>query len=174
MAFSPDGSLLASGSLDSTVRLWNISSGTERRVLKGHSQSVRSVAFSRDGTTLASGSNDATVYLWDVSSGTERDVLKGHSQSVLSVAFSPDGSMLASGSEDGTVRLWHVSSGECLAVLVSLEEGWVAFTPEGRYRYAGNLGGAFWHAIGLCRFELGELAPTLHVPDKAPLYQRPR
>ncbi len=174
VAFSQDGSTLASGSSDSTVRVWDVASGFERRVLNGHSLPIWSVAFSHGGSTLASGSEDSTVRLWDVSSGSVRQVLRGHSQPVWSVAFSQDGSTLISGSEDSTVRLWDVSSGECLAVLVSLDEGWVAFTPDGHYRYAGNLGGAFWHVIGLCRFEPGEFAPTLHVPDRDPLYRLPK
>jgi WD40 repeat protein len=122
---------------------------------------------------LASGSWDATVRLWDVATGTERRVLKGHAQSVRSVSFSPNGAMLASSSADATVRLWEVASGECLALLVSLDEGWVAFTPDGRYRSIGNLGAAFWHVIGLCRFEPGELEPylPLRVPEHEPLYR---
>jgi WD40 repeat protein len=134
-----------------------------------------SVSFSPDGGTLASGSLDATVRLWDVATGTERRVLKGHAQSVWSVSFSPDGSTLASGSWDATVRLWDVATGECLAVLVSLDEGWVAFTPDGRYRYTGNLGAAFWHVVGLCRFEPGELEPylPLRVSEHEPLYRLP-
>jgi len=175
VAFSPDGKTLASGSDDNTMRLWDADKGTERRVLKGHSQGVWSVAFSPDGKTLASGSFDNTVHLWDADKGTER-LLKGHSQGVWSVAFSPDGKTLASGSDDNTVRLWDVASGECLAVLVSLAEGWVAFTPDGRYRSEGALGGAFWHAISLCRFEPGELEPylPLRVPQNELLYSLPR
>jgi WD40 repeat protein len=178
VAFSSDGKTLASGSEDSTVRLWEVASGAESRVLKGHSQRVLSMAFSSDGKTLASGSSDSTVRLWEVTSGAESRVLKGHSQRVLSVAFSSDGKTLASGSTDGTIRLWSVATGTCIAALVSVTEGWVAFTPDGRYRSFGNLGGAFWYVIGLCRFEPGEIDPylptPLRVPDNEPLYQLPR
>ena len=86
--------------------------------------------------------------------------------------------MLASASSDGTVRLWNLATGACFAILLSLPEGWVAFTPDGRYRSAGAIGGAFWHAIGLCRFEPGELDPylptPLRVPDGTPLYSLSR
>ena len=73
----------------------------------------------------------------------------------------PTGSGLASGSADNTIRLWDVETGALLATLLSTPEGWAAFTPDGRYKVAGNLGGAFWYAIGLCRFEPGELDPYL-------------
>lgn len=76
------------------------------------------------------------------------------------------------------MRLWDVASGTCLAVLVSLPEDWVAFTPDGRYRSGGVITGGFWHAIGLCRFEPGELDPylstPLRVPDGEPLFTLPR
>jgi WD40 repeat protein len=73
--------------------------------LKGHDDSVISVAFSPDGKALASGSGDHTVKLWDTQTRQELATLKGHADYVYPVAFSPDGKTLASGSMDNTVKL---------------------------------------------------------------------
>jgi WD40 repeat protein len=67
VAFSPDGRLLASGSDDKTIKLWEVASGSLVRTLSGHTNDVRSVAFSPDGRLLASGSDDKTIKLWDIS-----------------------------------------------------------------------------------------------------------
>ena len=71
VSFSPDGSTLASGVSDGTIRLWDEASGREKATLTGHESSVFSVAFSPDGSTLGSGTQDATVRLWDVNSRKE-------------------------------------------------------------------------------------------------------
>jgi WD40 repeat protein len=111
VAFSPNSRLLASSSLDNTVRLWDPATGALQQTLEGHSGSVLSVAFSPDGRLLASGSRDDTVRLWDTATGTLQQTLVGHSVLVSSVAFSPDGRLLASGSTDNTVWLWDPATG---------------------------------------------------------------
>jgi WD40 repeat protein len=112
--------LLASGSSDCTVRLWDIKTKECVAVLEGHSRSVFGVAFSPGGCLLASASGDMTVQLWDVmkrKTASPVDVLRGHADTVWSVSFSPDGRQLASGSHDWTVRLWSMPEGVPCAVL---------------------------------------------------------
>lgn len=115
VAFSPDGTRAASGSMDRMVRLWNVASGEEIFTLEGHTGGVTSVVFSTDGRKVASGSSDGTVKLWDSTTGTEFANLAGHTDGVTSVAFSADGVRLASGSWDKTIKLWDATTGRELA-----------------------------------------------------------
>ncbi|KAL4937755.1 hypothetical protein BDV06DRAFT_215643 [Aspergillus oleicola] len=140
VAFSPDSQLLASGSFDDTVRLWNPATGALYLTLEGHLDIVSSVAFSPDGRLLASGSEDNTVRLWDLATGVLHLTLKGHSKTVSSVAFSPDGQLLASGSEDNTIRLWHPLTGAKNKILRGHTDTVhsVAFSPNGQLLASGS------------------------------------
>jgi WD40 repeat protein len=140
VAFSPDGKLLASGSWDNTVKLWDVVSGQEVRTLTGHVNHVTNIAFSPDGKLLASGSTDKTVKLWDVASGQEVRTLTSPTDFVTSVAFSPDGKLLASGSWVNTVKLWDVASGQEVRTLTGHTD-WVqsvAFSPDGKLLASGS------------------------------------
>ncbi|KAJ5125303.1 hypothetical protein N7526_007480 [Penicillium atrosanguineum] len=140
VAFSPDSQLLASGSYDKTIRLWDPVTGVLIQSLEGHSEPVLLVTFSPDGLLLASGSYDKTIQLWDLATGVLTKSLEGHSSSVWSIAFSPDGRLLASGSEDGKVMLWDPATG----VLIQSLEGHsdsvesIAFSPDGQLMASGS------------------------------------
>src|SRR5262245_59609092 len=110
-----------------------------RATLKGHTESVQSVAFSPDGKTLASASGDKSIKLWDVATGKQQATLKGHTESVRSVAFSPDGKTLASASKDETVKLWDVEGLKNTATLRGPQKDlWsVAFSPDGKTLASG-------------------------------------
>ncbi len=134
VAFSPDGSLLATCSKDGTARIWDARTGRALHVLKDHTDEVICVAFSPDGASLATGSEDKRIMFWDPRTGERQFTLSGHEDHVLTVAFSPDGKQLASGGRDGCVRVWNLESREPLRVLEEPQKtvGGVRYSPDGR------------------------------------------
>ncbi len=141
VAISPVTPLLASGSLDDTIRIWNLQTGQVLRVLQGHGKSVNAVALSPDGQHLVSCSDDDTVKVWKFDTGQVRLTLAEHLRDVNDVAFSPDGKTLASGSEDRTIMLWDLQSG-ALKHTISGAFGMIkaiAISPDGRTLVAGGL-----------------------------------
>jgi WD40 repeat protein len=109
VAFNPEGTLLAGGSLEGPVRLWNPETGKEMAVLTGHDGCSRDVAFRPDGKQLASAGEDGTVRLWDVASRQLTAVLRGSSD-LYRLAYSADGRLLAAGGGDKAVRVWEVET----------------------------------------------------------------
>jgi WD40 repeat protein len=159
VAFSPDGKTLAAGTFDSTLRLWDVTTGQERAVLKvpWEGVSVNAVVFSPDGKTLASAWADATVRLWDVVSGEEHAALLRHHW-VNAVAFSPDGKTLVSSSDDGTVRLWDVAAAGIEKATFRPAPGVrsVAISPDGQ-----TLASASGRVVRLLEVDTGKERVTL-------------
>ena len=115
VAFSPDGTRLASGSMDETVRLWDLTNPDKWMTLQKHTGWTNVLAFSPDGSTLASGSTDKTVQLWNTTTGEPLATFTGHINGINALTFSPDGTTLASSSADGTIKFWQTETGTLLA-----------------------------------------------------------
>ena len=117
VAFSPNGTRLATASFDKTAKVWEVTSGQEVRILAGHTDWVYDVAFSPDGPHLATASWDKTAKVWEITTGQEVRTLAGHMDEVWGIAYSPDGRFLATASWDRTVNV-HALKIEDLMTLV--------------------------------------------------------
>jgi len=140
VAFSPDGKLALTGSVDQTARLWETATGKPVATLSGHTGSVYAVAFSPDGKLALTGSWDNTARLWEAATGKPVATLSGHTGSVDAVAFSPDGKLALTGSVDKTARLWEAATGKPVATLSGHTDrvGAVAFSPDGKLALTGS------------------------------------
>ena len=109
VAFGPDGKLIATGSQDTSIRLWDSANGNQIAILRGHKGYVDAVAFSPNGRYILSWSRDGQLILWDISGAQV-------SKRILAVtkggaAFSPDGRWIASGGPNNSIRLWDTRTG---------------------------------------------------------------
>jgi WD40 repeat protein len=154
-----ENAILASGSGDRTVKLWNCRTGQCLKTLHGHSRWVWSVAFSPNGEWLASSSYDRTIKLWDVDAGKCVQTLQEHTAPVVSVAFSPNGKWLGSSSFDATIKLWQVDTGQCLQTFKGHQNSvWqIAFSPDGNQLVSCS----FDLTIKLWDVQTGECLQTL-------------
>ena len=162
VSLSADGQLLASGSDDSTILLWDVATGALRQTFPGHTERVSSLCFSADGRLLASGSWDKTIRLWDVATGTSMKTLTGYAAD--SMDFSPNSQLLASGEQ-----LWDVTTGTLLHTLTSHDGGIssLSFSPNGQTLASGpwNDSRVVNHTIRLWDVNTGELQKTFIAED---------
>ena len=144
IAFSPDGSRLASGS-DFDVRIWNTATGELEDKLEGHTGFVMSVAFSHNGCFVVSGSWDKTVRIWNTTTCETTYMLTGHEDHVTSVAISRDDKFLVSGS-GRTVQMWNTATGELLQELKGHgdEVRSVVISPDCQHIASVSCAGELW------------------------------
>ncbi|XP_012581522.1 PREDICTED: notchless protein homolog 1 [Condylura cristata] len=123
VAFSPTGKYLASGSGDTTVRFWDLSTETPHFTCQGHRHWVLSISWSPDGKKLASGCKNGQILLWDPSMGKQVGrALTGHSKWITGLSWeplhvNPECRYVASSSKDGSVRVWDTTAGRCERIL---------------------------------------------------------
>lgn len=111
LEFSPDGLLLASASLDSSIKLWNVSDGTQAGTLNRQDDHNLCVAVAPDGSMIATGTEDHLVRIWHIDGRLVR-TLVGHTGAVHAIAFSSDGTHLVSAGDDQTIRMWNATNGK--------------------------------------------------------------
>ncbi|NET55708.1 MAG: hypothetical protein F6K47_05910 [Symploca sp. SIO2E6] len=131
VSFSPDGELIASGSRDNSIKLWNQKGNSLKTIKEAHQDGVYSISFSPDGQIIASAGADNQAKLWS-RDGVLLKTLTGHRDRVYDLNFSPDGQTLATASWDNTIKLWS-QDGKLLKTLKGNSKSFgVSFSPDNR------------------------------------------
>jgi WD40 repeat protein len=160
LAFSPippnplikgsEGGILASGSADRTIKIWNLITGQPIQAIVAHEMAVNAIAFNPNGQILASGSSDNSVKLWDLARGREIQTLLKTTASVNALAFSPispylapqhgKGEMLAVGTADRTIKLINLNTGKEILLISGILSAVnsLVFSPNGRILASGS------------------------------------
>ena len=143
VAFSPDGGMLASGSFDGTIKLWDVAAGQLVNTLEGHEEAVRGVAFSPDGTRLASASFDQIVKVWTLPGGELLHSFHAHAASINKILFTPGrDNTIATASLDNSIRIWDIETGEMVDELADGHEDGIlsiAYSPDGALLASGGV-----------------------------------
>ncbi|MDY7004511.1 MAG: hypothetical protein SWX82_11270 [Cyanobacteriota bacterium] len=150
VTFQPQGNLIASASVDKTIKLWT-QDGKLEKTLKGHTDSVSRISFSSDGKYLASASHDRTVKIWNLQQTKIKPLnLKSHSDEVTAVSFSPNSKILVSGSQDKTIKIWTKTGRLLRTIKTKAVVNWVSFSPNGQIVAAANANGTvkLWNLRG--------------------------
>lgn len=158
ISLTAQGQLMASGSLDQTVRLWNLETGQLQQTIRGHNHEILCTTVSSDGQYVISGSSDRTIRVWHRTTGKLVRTLRGHQNWVLTLAVHPTLPLLASGSSDGTLRLWNLDTGA--PQLMRECAGWVwsvQFSPDGKTLVSGS----FDQTLRFWQVETGELQQSI-------------
>ena len=114
IAFSPKGDLLASGSVERVVKLWDIRTSECLATLEGHTYPVLSLSFSPDGNKLVSGSGDTSLIIWDVENRSQIHQMKGHGFYVVTCDWDPKDNRIVSGSVDANICEWDSNTGKMI------------------------------------------------------------
>ena len=144
IAFAPDGSAVATGSQDGTVRLFAVPGGAPRRLISAAGMGpVLAVAFSADGKLIAAAGEDRTIRIWETKNFRLQHKIEGSSDAVLALAFSPHASIIAAAGRDQAIRTWRVSNGKPRSVWLGHGARiWsIAFAPDGETVASASLDG---------------------------------
>jgi WD40 repeat protein len=139
LSFSPNSSLLISGSFDNSAIIWDVENAQMLHRLEGHDAEIYNVGFAPDGATAVTGSYDKTLRLWGVADGNQIAVLTGHEGRINALAISPKDGTIASASSDGEIRLWDGATGAFLHRLgtIAANVRGMAFDPSGDRLFVG-------------------------------------